>query len=112
MDESNNILKKIYLYFLSLNNFNNNNKKNTTFKCLISLFILKFNSLYYYYYYYYLLINLIIYLIKINLSRFNKNSLILNFYSLISINIHFKLIINFFKFLNKLYYVFRGKTNL
>ena len=109
MDESNNILKKIYLYFLSLNNFNNNNKNNTTFKCLISLFILKFNSLYYYYY---LLINLIIYLIKINLSRFNKNSLILNFYSLISINIHFKLIINFFKFLNKLYYVFRGKTNL
>lgn len=110
MDESNNILKKIYLYFLSLNNFNNNKKNNTTFKCLISLFILKFNSLYYYYYY--LLINLIIYLIKINLSRFNKNSLILNFYSLISINIHFKLIINFFKFLNKLYYVFRGKTNL
>ena len=109
MDESNNILKKIYLYFLSLNNFNNNKKNNTTFKCLISLFILKFNSLYYYYY---LLINLIIYLIKINLSRFNKNSLILNFYSLISINIHFKLIINFFKFLNKLYYVFRGKTNL
>ena len=109
MDESNNILKIIYLYFLSLNNFNNNNKNNTTFKCLISLFILKFNSLYYYYY---LLINLIIYLIKINLSRFKKNSLILNFYSLISINIHFKLIINFFKFLNKLYYVFRGKTNL
>ena len=75
MDYVNNILNSIYLYFLSFNNFNNfnNTKNNTTFKCLISLFALKFIPLYYYY----LLINLIIYLIKINLSKFNKNSLIL-----------------------------------
>ena len=65
------ILNNYYLYFLSFNNI----KNYTTFRCLSSLFLINYITVYYY-----LLINLIIYLIKNNLSKFNKNSINLNFF--------------------------------
>lgn len=64
-------------YNISLNNIylilSFNNKIKTTFKMLTHSSIIESISLNY------LLINLIIYLIKINLLKFKKNSLNLNF---------------------------------
>lgn len=70
MDYANIYLNNIYLYILSLTKI-----KNTTFKNLYSLIIMEYLSLYYY-----LLINLFNYFKIINLLKFKKKFINLNFY--------------------------------
>lgn len=70
MDYANIYLNNIYLYILSLTK-----NKNTTFKNLYSLIIMEYLSLYYY-----LLINLFNYFKIINLLKFKKKFINLNFY--------------------------------